>query len=114
MLRAAGCSCSPAPQAGICQLVQTACVVQFGIPLYGAKLLGEMVFPPDNANGCARFTKPLSGQQADLPAIAIVRRGGEATTSDSGHRNAFHIIAEAAALSSFSKVPQVVANPALQ
>ena len=59
------------------------CSLQFGVPLYGATLLGEVVYKPDNANGCARFATSLTGKQADLPAVALVNRGGEALSRGS-------------------------------
>ena len=50
--------------------------VQFGVPLYGATLVGEVVHMSDNEKGCSRFSQNLVGKQNDLPVVALVHRGG--------------------------------------
>ena len=46
---------------------------QFGVPLYGGALTGEVVFAEANKLGCDVFERPL--QQAALPVFLLVDRG---------------------------------------
>ena len=47
---------------------------QFGVPLYGATLLAELVYDPQNADGCKPFA-PFRGREGGLPVIVLARRG---------------------------------------
>ena len=49
--------------------------MQFGVPLYGATLLGQIVYPVGNKNGCEPFAKQLQGRDPALPVILLVSRG---------------------------------------
>ena len=47
---------------------------QFGVPLYGGTLVGQVVYVPGNAKGCDIFEKKLTA--TELPTILLVDRGG--------------------------------------
>lgn len=47
--------------------------VQFGVPLYGGALTGEIVFMENNKLGCDVFQKPLV--PVTLPVFLLVDRG---------------------------------------
>jgi hypothetical protein len=54
--------------------VTSFCVAQFGVPLYGGALTGEIVYMENNKLGCNVFERPLI--QASLPVFLLVERGG--------------------------------------
>ena len=47
---------------------------QFGVPLYGGTLVGQVVYEQGNAKGCDVFEKKLPA--TELPTILLVDRGG--------------------------------------
>ncbi len=47
---------------------------QFGVPLYGGALVGQVVYMKGNAKGCEVFEKRLPA--TELPTILLVERGG--------------------------------------
>jgi hypothetical protein len=47
--------------------------VQFGVPLYGGALTGEIVYMENNKLGCNVFQKPLV--PVTLPVFLLVDRG---------------------------------------
>ena len=47
---------------------------QFGVPLYGGTLVGQVVYLKGNAKGCNIFEKRLPA--TELPTILLVDRGG--------------------------------------
>ena len=49
-------------------------VAQFGVPLYGGTLVGQVVYQQGNAKGCDIFEKKLPA--TELPTILLVDRGG--------------------------------------
>ena len=50
-------------------------VLQFGVPLYGGALTGEIVYMENNKLGCNVFEHPLV--QTTLPVFLLVERGGK-------------------------------------
>lgn len=48
--------------------------MQFGVPLYGGTLTGEIVYMENNKLGCNVFERPLI--QMDQPVFLLVDRGG--------------------------------------
>jgi len=48
--------------------------MQFGVPLYGGALTGEIVYMENNKLGCNVFEHPLV--QTTLPVFLLVDRGG--------------------------------------
>ena len=47
-----------------------------GIPAYGATLLAELIYYPDNADGCQPYPSLKDrGGGSDLPLIVLSRRG---------------------------------------
>ncbi len=59
-------------QLGCCKHVNVC--LQFGVPLYGGTLTGEIVYMENNKLGCNVFERPLV--QAALPVFLLVDRGG--------------------------------------
>lgn len=47
--------------------------LQFGVPLYGGALTGEIVYMENNKMGCNVFQKPLV--PVNLPVFLLVDRG---------------------------------------
>ncbi|KAK9804303.1 hypothetical protein WJX72_005862 [[Myrmecia] bisecta] len=52
-----------------------AAIGDFGVPLYGASLVGELVYLTANDKGCSVFDKHLTGKAGNLPVILLVDRG---------------------------------------
>lgn len=50
--------------------------MQFGVPLYGASMLGEVHQTPDNSFACDPFAT-FTQKTHDLPPILMVQRGGK-------------------------------------
>lgn len=50
----------------------------FGVPKYGGTMIGTVVFPKLNQNGCSKFdgTDALSSKPGGFPAFVLVDRGG--------------------------------------
>eukprot|EP00884_Botryococcus_braunii_P018971 jgi/Botrbrau1/5758/Bobra.0134s0028.3 len=51
-----------------------AAIGDFGVPLYGASMEGELVYPAGNPKGCSPFPKKFTSKKG-LPVILIVDRG---------------------------------------
>lgn len=49
---------------------------QFGVPLYGASMEGELVYPAGNPKGCSPFPKKFTSKKG-LPVVLLVDRGGK-------------------------------------
>lgn len=50
--------------------------VKFGVPLYGATLVGQVVIPAEgDKHGCSPYQRQLHGKLPDLPVILLVTRG---------------------------------------
>ncbi|KAK9799792.1 hypothetical protein WJX73_009230 [Symbiochloris irregularis] len=48
----------------------------FGVPLYGATLVGQVVIPAEgDKHGCSPYPRQLHGKLPDLPVILLVTRG---------------------------------------
>jgi hypothetical protein len=50
-------------------------VAQFGVPLYGASMDGEVVYVAGNPKGCSPFEKKFTSKKG-MPIIVLVDRGG--------------------------------------
>ena len=49
--------------------------LQFGVPLYGGTLMGQLAYQEGNSKGCDTFQRFIE-QPGDLPRIYLVDRGG--------------------------------------
>lgn len=49
----------------------------FGVPKYGATMIGTVVYPKLNHNGCAKFDDSLSSKPGGFPTFLLVDRGGQ-------------------------------------
>lgn len=63
---------APAAIAG----VEDAAIGDFGVPLYGASMLGEVASSTDNSLACEPFSKPVSQPENGLPPVLLAERGG--------------------------------------
>ena len=66
-------------------MVQLLFVLQFGIPLYGASMQGELKYVASNHNGCGAFHDEFKSELSTY--VALVERGGMSYTSN--HAAAF-------------------------
>ena len=51
--------------------------LQFGVPLYGASMLSEVVRSTDNTLACAPFQNHVLQQPNGLPQVLLAERGGK-------------------------------------
>ena len=49
-------------------------LLQFGVPLYGASMQGELKFVSSNSNGCGAFHDEFKSELTSF--VALVERGG--------------------------------------
>ena len=61
-------------------MVQLLFVLQFGIPLYGASMQGELKYVDSNHNGCSAFHDEFKSELSTY--VALVERGGTSYTSN--------------------------------
>lgn len=50
--------------------------LQFGVPLYGASMLSEVVRSTDNTLACVPFQNEVLQQPNGLPQVLLAERGG--------------------------------------
>ncbi|DBB12286.1 TPA: hypothetical protein ACH3X3_006385 [Trebouxia sp. C0006] len=63
---------TPATIAG----VEDAAIGDFGVPMYGASMLGELVRSTDNSLACEPFQKAVVQPEHGLPPLLLAERGG--------------------------------------
>ena len=51
--------------------------LQFGVPLYGASMLSEVIRSTDNTLACLPFQNHASQQPNGLPQVLLAERGGK-------------------------------------
>ena len=56
--------------------MEDAAIGDFGVPLYGATLIGSILYPSSNRNGCSAFSESVHQDSTALPPILLVDRGG--------------------------------------
>lgn len=54
---------------------EDAAIGDFGVPLYGATLIGSILYPSSNRNGCSAFSEGVHQDSTALPPILLVDRG---------------------------------------
>ncbi|KAG5142430.1 hypothetical protein JHK82_018125 [Glycine max] len=47
----------------------------FGVPKYGGTMIGSVVYPKSNQNGCRNFDASLSSKPGTFPTFVLVDRG---------------------------------------
>lgn len=52
-------------------------MLQFGVPLYGASMLSEVVRSTENSLACEPFQNRISQQPNGLPQVLLAERGGK-------------------------------------
>lgn len=58
-------------------------LMQFGVPLYGASMLGEVLRSTDNSLACEPFQNAVSQPSHGLPPLLLAERGGKSHKSSS-------------------------------
>lgn len=53
------------------------CLLQFGVPMYGASMLGELVRSTDNSLACEQFQNVVVQPVHGLPPVLLAERGGQ-------------------------------------
>jgi len=48
----------------------------FGVPKYGGTMVGSVVYPKTNQNGCKPFESSLSSKPGTFPSFVLIDRGG--------------------------------------
>lgn len=53
----------------------------FGVPKYGGTMIGSVVYPNVNQNGCSSFDGSFSSRPGSFPTFVLVDRGGQLPSS---------------------------------
>lgn len=51
-------------------------VANFGIPQYGGRMAGSIIYPKRNGNGCKDFDTSFRGKAGSFPTFLLLDRGG--------------------------------------
>lgn len=51
-------------------------VANFGIPQYGGRMAGSIIYPKQNGNGCKDFDTSFRGKAGAFPTFLLLDRGG--------------------------------------